>query len=80
MTHNPDLQQTVASKAAAIVSGVGTYGGSGTALVGIANSEIVIAWVGVVIGVAGLALSWWHKRAMQRIERERLDWDKSRAG
>jgi len=72
-----EAQQIVAGKAAAVASSIGTYGGSGTALVGIANSEIIIAWIGVFVGLAGLALSYWHKQAMQRLERERFEWEKS---
>lgn len=38
------------------------------------------AWAGVLIAVIGLALNYWHKRAIQRIERERLELDRRKAG
>lgn len=72
------LEQTVGPKAVGAVSSAGVYGGSAVSLLAWLGSQSAVAIVGIVVSIGGLILSWWHKRAMQRIARDRLALDRAR--
>ena len=55
------------------VANAGIFGGSGSAIIAWLGGANAVAWAGIAIGFGGLVLNWWHKRAIQRLERERLD-------
>ncbi|MBT8152758.1 hypothetical protein KMP13_02365 [Epibacterium ulvae] len=66
------LETLVETRTAEVAGNWGTFGGSIAAVLAWIGSQDVAAGLGVIIGVAGLALSFWRVRFAARIERAKL--------
>ncbi|MCJ8335049.1 MAG: hypothetical protein MJH10_12475 [Epibacterium sp.] len=62
------IEGAVGAKALVAVSNTTVFGGAGAALFGWLGAVNWIGWTGVLVGLAGLSLNWWHKRTIQKIE------------
>ena len=71
----------VSAKTVTLIGNAGMFGGAGTTIFGWLSQQNILGWIGAFIGIGGLVINWWHKRAIQRIERERMDleWQRYRA-
>lgn len=67
------VEQAIGTAAITKIANFGMFGGSGSAILAWLGGANAVAWAGIAIGIGGLVLNWWHKRAIQRIERERMD-------
>lgn len=75
MTLMDHAEQVFGASLITKVANAGIFGGSGSAILAWLGGANAVAWAGIAIGFGGLVLNWWHKRAIQRLERERLDLD-----
>lgn len=80
MTLSEQIEQVAAAPIMASVGNTGVFGGSGGAIIAWLGGANGAAWAGVGIGFLGLLINYWHKRAMQRLARERLELDRKIAG
>ena len=71
-------ERAVNGKIVPLIANTGVFGGASTTFVAWLGGQNAVAWIGALIGIAGLVLNWWHKRAMQRIERGRLALERER--
>lgn len=70
------VEQAVSAKFTSVVSvWAGMAGGSITALLARLGDQDIVAGVGVVVAVLGLALKAWHNRALRR-QSERIEYAK----
>lgn len=76
------VHQFVSAKTVTLISNTSVFGGSGAAIAAWLSQQNILGLIGALIGIGGLVLNWWHKRAMHRIERERMDleWKRYRDG
>lgn len=77
MAFTDQIQQVAAAPIAATVGNTSVLGGAASAIYAWLGGPNAIGWAGFVVGIGGLALSFWHKRAIQRLEREKFEWQKS---
>lgn len=73
MTLVEHVHQAVSEKTITAIGNTGIFGGAGATLLAWISEQNILGWVGAGIGIGGLVLNWWHKRAIQRIERSKLD-------
>lgn len=57
---------------------VGAAGGGGLAFFGWLTFNEWIGAIGVVLAVGSFGVNLWHKKAMVRMERERLEMERNR--
>ncbi len=66
------------ARAVSFIANTGLWGGSSGAILGWLSGQSLLGWIGAGCAVAGVVLSWHHKRELRRIERDRLELDRAR--
>ena len=67
-----------ASKGVSLAANTGIFGGAFGAVGGWLAGQDAVAWIGVFIGLGGLTISYFHKRALRRLEREKLEFEREK--